>query len=352
MKLANTSFIQTSSNHRIVTRSPNHMCDGLVRDDAGAVEQLVLRGRLVEQQRGRVVEDRAGVLHAAELERRDQHEIELAERVRDAGVVLEPGERRRMQVEDRVAVARDLGGVGLAMEHPERAAVALAGLDREPARRRRRRDRWAAAASRRSVTCGRPSRVVTAARRRWPRACPARRDVERERAARLEVGLVEAGKRQVGARRHEQRVEEVVVAVERLVAGGELDRRRRSHPARVAAAGIVRWSSVKIAAVTGTVPPAPHRMRWRAPGEIDDDPSCPGQREPQDDRPRRAAAGRPGSETTGSYRTSENAARVRGPALGHAAVGGVRRAEPASNVIRSRLTIGARYQNKNTNASA
>jgi hypothetical protein len=27
MKLANTSFIQTSSNHRIVTRSPNHMCD-------------------------------------------------------------------------------------------------------------------------------------------------------------------------------------------------------------------------------------------------------------------------------------------------------------------------------------
>ena len=26
MKLANTSFIQTSSNHFIVTRSPNHMC--------------------------------------------------------------------------------------------------------------------------------------------------------------------------------------------------------------------------------------------------------------------------------------------------------------------------------------
>ena len=26
MKLANTSFIQTSSNQRIVTRSPNHMC--------------------------------------------------------------------------------------------------------------------------------------------------------------------------------------------------------------------------------------------------------------------------------------------------------------------------------------
>ena len=26
MKLANTSFIHTSLNHRIVTRSPNHMC--------------------------------------------------------------------------------------------------------------------------------------------------------------------------------------------------------------------------------------------------------------------------------------------------------------------------------------
>ena len=27
MKLANTSFIHTSVNQRIVTRSPNHMCD-------------------------------------------------------------------------------------------------------------------------------------------------------------------------------------------------------------------------------------------------------------------------------------------------------------------------------------
>ena len=47
-------------------------------------------------------------------------EVELAERIRDRRVVLEPGERRGVQVEDRVAVARDLGGVGLAMEHPER----------------------------------------------------------------------------------------------------------------------------------------------------------------------------------------------------------------------------------------
>ena len=40
-------------------------------------------------------------------------------------------ERRRVEVEHRVAVARDLLRVGLAMEHPERPAVALRGLDLE-----------------------------------------------------------------------------------------------------------------------------------------------------------------------------------------------------------------------------
>ena len=57
---------------------------GLVRNQAGAAEQLVLRRRLVEQQAAGVVEDRAGMLHAAELERRNQHEVELAERIGDA----------------------------------------------------------------------------------------------------------------------------------------------------------------------------------------------------------------------------------------------------------------------------
>jgi hypothetical protein len=43
------------------------------------------------------------VFHPAELERGHEEEIELAERIRDTGVAFEPVERRRVQVEDRVA---------------------------------------------------------------------------------------------------------------------------------------------------------------------------------------------------------------------------------------------------------
>ena len=102
---------------------------GLVRDDAGAPELLVLRRGLIQQQPRGVVEDRAGVLHAPELKRRHQQEIELAERVGDPGVAFEPFQRCGVQIEDRVAVARDLGGVGLAVEHAEPPAVAIRGLD-------------------------------------------------------------------------------------------------------------------------------------------------------------------------------------------------------------------------------
>ena len=71
------------------------------------------------------------MLHAAELEGRNQHEVELAERIRDCRVVLEPSERGRVQIEDRLAVARDLRGIGLAMEHRNRRS-ALGGLGLEP----------------------------------------------------------------------------------------------------------------------------------------------------------------------------------------------------------------------------
>ena len=53
---------------------------------------------------------------------------------------------------------------------------------------------------------------------------PAGGNVERQRVARLQIRLIEAGKGQPRARRHEQRVHEVRVAVERRVAGGERDR--------------------------------------------------------------------------------------------------------------------------------
>ena len=71
------------------------------------------------------------MLHPAELKRRHEHEVELAELVGMRGVVLEPGERRGMQVEDRVAISGDLLRVGFAMEHPEGAAVPLGALDLE-----------------------------------------------------------------------------------------------------------------------------------------------------------------------------------------------------------------------------
>ena len=202
----------------------------LVRDHAGAIEQLVLRRRFVEQQARGVVEDGAGVLHPAELKRRNQHDVELAERIRDARVVLEPGERRRVEVEDRVPVARHLRRIGLAVKHPERAPVARRGLDGELPRRegkeiggqrlrlRKRRPASGPGCSRASVSAP----LATASQ---PSG-----HVERQRVARLHVGLIEAGKREMRARRDEQRVEKLVVAIERLVAGGELDRRSRSHP--------------------------------------------------------------------------------------------------------------------------
>src|SRR5437868_4045007 len=71
------------------------------------------------------------MLHAAKLQRRNEHEIELAPGIRDAGVLFEPGEGARMEIEDGVAVADHLGGIGLAMKHAERAAIALSGFDAE-----------------------------------------------------------------------------------------------------------------------------------------------------------------------------------------------------------------------------
>ena len=78
MKLANTSFIHTSLNHCIVTRSPNHMCAVSCAMVLARSSSWFCVARLVEHQARRVVEDRAGVLHPAELERRNQDEVELA----------------------------------------------------------------------------------------------------------------------------------------------------------------------------------------------------------------------------------------------------------------------------------
>jgi hypothetical protein len=103
------------------------MCEVSCAITLARFEHLVLRGRFVEEQARRVVEDGAGVLHAAEGERRNRHDVELPESVRDGRVVFEPGEGCGVQVEDGVAVARHLGRVGLAWNsrnwRPLRSAV-------------------------------------------------------------------------------------------------------------------------------------------------------------------------------------------------------------------------------------
>ena len=165
------------------------------------------------------------MLHAAELERRDEQEIELAERIRNAGVLLHPVERRGVQIEDRVAVPRDLLRVGFAVEHPERAAVALGPLHRKPAGREREQIRG----DRLRLGEGDPrSPVERFARdlRAVGERLPSHRHLERQRPARFEIRLVEAGKGLVRACGDENRVEEVVVAVERRVAGVEIDGHR------------------------------------------------------------------------------------------------------------------------------
>ena len=196
---------------------------GLVRDDAGATELLVLRGRRVEQQARRVVEDGAGVLHAAELERRHEQEVELARR--DTGCRCSARARRAPTRADRRSRR------GCARPWRRRSRGGASGTCGRRARRFRprsgrrqtRRDRSAAARFPRTRAWTRPSASRRADLGAVGDRLPAGGHVEAEASARLQVGLIEAGERQVRPRRHEERVEELGVAVERGVAGDELD---------------------------------------------------------------------------------------------------------------------------------
>ena len=108
----------------------------LVCDDTGPPEIRILGGALVEQQRVGAVEHRARMLHAAVLEGRHQHEVELLERERNAGVLLQPRQGRRMQIEDGAGVALDPLAIGLAVVHRHPPPVALGFLHLELARRK------------------------------------------------------------------------------------------------------------------------------------------------------------------------------------------------------------------------
>ena len=206
--------------HRHEVAEPH--VSGFVRDQAGPSELLILgRGR-IEQEARRVVEDGAGVLHAAELKRRHEKEIELPPWIRAGCIAFEPGDRGRVEIENRVAVARDLGGIGLAVEHAERAALPFGGLDRETARGKREeigRQRLGFGKGQAQPALGFASCRFGAVRDRLPGG----RQVQAEGPARLQVGLIEAGERQVRPRRNEERVEELGLSIERRVSGDEVD---------------------------------------------------------------------------------------------------------------------------------
>ena len=160
------------------------------------------------------------MLHAAELEGRDQDEVEFGERVGNAGVALEPLDGGGVEVEDRLAVARDLRRIGLTMEHRELASGPLRGLDLKTSGRKREqvgRNRRRLAEANRRRRAARFARLFGGVGDR----APALGNVQRQRESCLQVRLVEAWKGEPRPGRHEQRVHELGIAVERQVAAGE-----------------------------------------------------------------------------------------------------------------------------------
>jgi hypothetical protein len=162
------------------------------------------------------------MLHAAKLKRRNEHEVELAELVGNVGVLLEPRERGRMQVEDRLPVPRDLLRVGFAMEHSKRPAVALGGFNLEFAggeRKEVRRD-WLRFCIPDAHAIARGlSRGLGAVRD----GQPFRWQGELQRVPRLDVQLVEARECEARPGRHEDRVKEIGIAIERCVTRAKHD---------------------------------------------------------------------------------------------------------------------------------
>ena len=203
----------------------------LVRDDAGALEQLVLRRRFVEQQARRRCR---GSRRRAPCRRTETTGSARSRTCRtDTGWRCSPRATRAPSRADRRSRR------GCARPWPRRSRDGTSATRGRRAarsrprtcRRRTRTDTSAAAASRRNVSRQRCASDAGRgrSRRRWrPPASPSGTSSVK-RVARLQVRLVEAREREVRARRHEQRVEKLVVAVERLVAGHELEWRSRSR---------------------------------------------------------------------------------------------------------------------------
>src|SRR5437667_3797317 len=162
------------------------------------------------------------MFHSTELEGRNQYEVELPEAVRDACVFFKPVQRRCVKIENSLLIAFDLFRVRFAMEHPIPAAVTLRAFYLKLAGRKREQVR-------RNGLCFRVTNPHTINGFfmkgffgvRY--SLPFLRNSKFEIKTRLQIRLVKAGKRQVSARRHKQRVHEVRTAVQRSITRTEDD---------------------------------------------------------------------------------------------------------------------------------
>lgn len=188
----------------------------LMRDHARPAQQLPLCRGLIQHQAPGVVQNGPGMLHAPELERRDQHKIELPPRIRNCRVLLQPRQRPGMQIKNRLPIPGHLCRVRLPVEHPESPPIPnrcfhlkFPRSERKQISGKRLRLRKA---DRTPSTRRRPSRLGTIRG-----SLPARRNVQRQRVLRLQTRLIKTGKRIMRPSRHKQRVQEIVIAVERLI---------------------------------------------------------------------------------------------------------------------------------------
>src|SRR6185295_12071849 len=112
--------------------------------------------------------------------------------------------------------------VGFPMHHAERAAVALGLLDRKPSRRKREeicRNRFGFREADSLTIVRRAARGFCTVRQRFPAGGYG----ELKGPARLQIGLIEARKRLMRTCGHQDRVEEIVVAIEWRIACLEVD---------------------------------------------------------------------------------------------------------------------------------
>src|SRR5262249_22708452 len=135
-------------------------------------------------------------------------------------VFLEPVQRRRVKIEYRVLVAFDLLCIGFAMKHAVPTSVTVCSLHLKFACSKRKevgRNRLRFRITDPSAISAHLVKSLGTVRNRLP----AGRHVQLEGKPRLQIRLVETGKRKMRASRHKERVHEVGVPIECGVAGTE-----------------------------------------------------------------------------------------------------------------------------------